>query len=149
MTSTSPIRIGVDFLRGIAMRAPDTAASADFYTNIWGLAQVPSDDNTVYLRGTGPEPYIHSLTDGPDFGMTSTARLLALYEQLQADGAHLVTEPGDLNTPGGGKGFVLRDPHNRLLRIVADPTPHSDPAPVFCDTDQGQPCCAEHPRSGG
>jgi catechol 2,3-dioxygenase-like lactoylglutathione lyase family enzyme len=138
MTDKSPDRIGVDFLRGISMRAPGMAASADFYTDIWGLAQVPSDDGTVYLRGTGPEPYIYSLTDGPDFGieyinfgMTSTARLLALFAQLEIDGADLSSDPHDLKTPGGGLGFTLRDPHNRQLRIVADPTPHSDPAPVF------------------
>lgn len=138
MTQTLPDRIGVDFLRGIAMRAPGMTASADFYTDIWGLARVPSDDGTVYLRGTGPEPYIYSLTDGPDFGieyvnfgMISTARLLALYQQLQKDGADLVSEPAEMNTPGGGTGFTLRDPHNRLLRIVADPRPNSDPAPVF------------------
>lgn len=126
-------RIGVDFLRGIAMRAPGMTESADFYRDVWGLKPVPSDDGTVYLRGTGPEPYIYSLSDGPDFGieyinfgMTSRARLEALYEQLAATGAPLVSAPEPMTTPGGGYGFSLRDPDNRILRIVADVTPNTD-----------------------
>ncbi len=131
-------RIGVDFLRGIAMRAPDAVASADFYSDIWGLGRVASRDGTVYLRGTGPEPYIYSLTDGADFGieyvsfgMHDRQRLGALYARLQSGGADLVSEPAELTTPGGGLGFMLRDPHDRLLRISAEPRPNTDPDPVF------------------
>ncbi|PHP66374.1 glyoxalase [Zhengella mangrovi] len=126
-------RMRVDFLRGIAMRAPGMAETADFYEAIWGLKRVPSNDGTVYLRGTGPEPYIYSLTDGADFGieyihfgMSSRARLEALYDHLSKAGAPLIDEPTELTTPGGGIGFRLRDPDNRVLRIVADMTDNTD-----------------------
>lgn len=132
-------RISVDFLRGIAMRAPGMTATADFYTETWGLQQVPSDDGIVYLRGSGPEAFIYALTDGEDFGieyvnlgMTSRARLEALYDQLRRDcPAALMSEPQQMTTPGGGYGFYLRDPHDRRLRIVAEVTPHEDAGASF------------------
>lgn len=131
-------RFRVDFLRGIAMRAPDMTATRDFYEDMWGLKSVPSDDGTVYLRGTGSEPYIYSLKDGPDFGieyinlgMTSLQRLEGLYEQLSREGAPLLGEPERLSTPGGGIGFSVRDPDNRVLRIVAEAQDNKDSASEF------------------
>jgi catechol 2,3-dioxygenase-like lactoylglutathione lyase family enzyme len=131
-------RINVDFLRGIAMCAPGMTATKGFYTGIWGLEEVPSDDGTVYLRGRGAEPYIYSLKDADhfgidyiNFGMTSRARLEALYAQLQADGAGLMSDIHEMTTPGGGVGFTLRDTHDRRLRIVADVTPNADAGTDF------------------
>lgn len=87
----------------------------------------PPRRGTVYLRGTGSEPYIYALTDGEDFGieyvnfgMTSRARLESLYDRLQRANVPIVSEPHTLSTPGGGFGFCARDPDNRILRIVAD-----------------------------
>ncbi|MEX0346573.1 MAG: VOC family protein [Rhizobiaceae bacterium] len=131
-------RLGIDFLRGIAMHAPHMTETADFYTGTWGLKSVPSDDDTVYLRGTGPEPFIYALTDGDNygidyinFGMNSRERLQALFDQLNGAGAAIVSEPADQTTPGGGFGFMLRDPDNRLLRIVADVEPNRDTSEEF------------------
>ncbi len=131
-------RIGIDFLRGIAMRAPQMTESADFYTQTWGLQQVPSDDGSVYLRGTGPEPFIYALIDGDDFGidyinfgMTGRDRLEALFEQLRGDRVPVVSEPGPVSTPGGGYGFSILDPDNRVLRIVTDVCPNTDTEATF------------------
>ncbi len=131
-------RIGIDFLRGIAMRAPHMAETADFYTGTWGLKPVPSDDGTIYLRGTGSEPFIYALTDGDNygidyinFGMNSRERLMELHAQLKDSGAAIEKEPAKLTTPGGGFGFTLRDPDNRLLRIVADVEPNRDASEEF------------------
>ncbi|MFP1632014.1 VOC family protein [Zhengella sp. ZM62] len=133
---TDPMR--VDFLRGIAMRAPAMTETADFYEGTWGLKRVPSNDGTVYLRGTGPEPYIYSLTDGADFGieyinfgMTSRARLEALHDHLSKAGAPVLGDPAELTTPGGGIGFCVRDPDNRILRIVADTSDNGDAQSEF------------------
>jgi len=122
---SDPIR--VDFLRAIVMRAPEMSLTQDFYETTWGLTPAGSQDGITYFRGTGPEPYIYGLKDGDDFGieyvsfgMTSRARLDALYEALRAAGADLLGAPAPLQTPGGGIGFALRDPDNRILRISAD-----------------------------
>lgn len=131
-------RIGIDFLRGIAMRAPHMVESAAFYTDTWGLRQVPSDDGVAYLRGTGPEPFIYALVDGDDFGieyinfgMTDRHRLDALFDRVEREGIPVVSQPGPVDTPGGGYGFSIRDPDNRILRIVADVTPNADDQEAF------------------
>jgi len=131
-------RIGIDFLRGIAMRAPGMTATKGFYTGVWGLVEVPSDDGVVHLRGQGAEPFIYSLTDGDsfgidyvNFGMTGTDRLEALYAQLKADGAPLMGDIHDLSTPGGGVGFFVRDPHDRRLRVAAGVEQSADATTSF------------------
>ncbi len=131
-------RIGVDFLRGITMRAPQMPDSADFYTETWGLRRVPSDDGIAYFRGTGSEPFIYALADAEDFGieyinfgMTDRTRLEALFEQVQRDGLPVASRPHDFSTPGGGYGFEIRDPDNRILRITTDVAPNVDDEATF------------------
>lgn len=130
--------IGIDFLRGIVMRAPTMTESSAFYTETWGLQQAAHKDGTVYLRGTGPEPFIYGLVDAEDFGieyisfgMKSRERLEKLYAQLRADNVPIVSELQDVSTPGGGFGFSLRDPDNRILWIIADVTPNEDTDATF------------------
>ncbi len=131
-------QIRVDFLRGISMHAPDMVATSDFYSETWGLSKVPSDDGTVYFRGTGGEPYIYSLTDGDsfgieyvNFGMISRSRVDQLYSYLADKQADLLGEPELVTTPGGGYGFSMRDPDDRILRIVADVDEHTHDEPEF------------------
>ncbi len=131
-------QIRVDFLRGISMHAPDMAATSEFYSETWGLSKVSSDDGTIYFRGTGGEPYIYSLTDGDsfgieyvNFGMTSRSRIDQLYSYLADKQADLLGEPKSVATPGGGYGFSLRDPDDRILRIVADVEEHTQSEPTF------------------
>lgn len=129
--------LGVDFLRGIVMRAPGMTDSVGFYEETWGLAVARRDDGTIYLRGTGPEPFIYGLSDGGDFGidyiafgMTSRSRLDALHARLQDSGVPILEEPHELATPGGGVGFSLLDPDNRKLRIVCDVGENTNAEPV-------------------
>jgi catechol 2,3-dioxygenase-like lactoylglutathione lyase family enzyme len=141
---SKPVR--VDFLRGIAMHAPDMKVSADFYTETWGLTQIPSDDGQVYLRGTGSEPYIYALSDGDsfgieyiNFGMTSRSRIDQLYDFLISKKADVLGVPETVATPGGGYGFCLRDPDARILRIVADVAENSD-----CESSFAKPMKVSH-----
>ena len=119
--------VGVDFLRGIVMRAPGITATREFYEKNWGLTVSAEADGTVYLRGTGPEPFIYGLRDdnvfGVDyvhFGMGDRAGLEALHRSLQERGARGLTAIVPLATPGGGMGFELLDPDGRRLRISAE-----------------------------
>ena len=124
----------VDFMRGIAMRAPGVIATRDFYEKSWGLRMVAQgNDGTVYLRGTGAEQWIYALrednTYGIDyinFGMNSRARVDALHAQLLAEGIPVSGAPAELSTPGGGYGFTALDPEGRRLRFSADVAQHAD-----------------------
>jgi len=127
--------LGVDFLRGIVMRAPGAAATKAFYLENWGLSVAAEHDGTLYLRGTGPEPYIYALRDDDtfgidyiNFGVSSRARVDALATQLSRAGVPILSAPVELTTPGGGYGFTVRDPDNRRLRLAAD---------VACNPDTG------------
>jgi catechol 2,3-dioxygenase-like lactoylglutathione lyase family enzyme len=139
-------RIGPDFLRGIVMRAPGVAATKTFYQESWGLAVAGEADGTIYFRGTGVEPFIYGLRDDPtfgidyiNFGMSSRARLDALHRQLVDSGVAVLSEPAPVLTPGGGYGFMVRDPDNRRLRFVADVEQRRDAADA-----QGLPRKASH-----
>lgn len=119
--------VRVDRLRGIVMRAPGIAATRDFYVDNWGLRLVAEKDGAIYFRGTGPEPFIYGLRedttfgiDHIDFAMTSRARLTALHAQLVRNGVPILSAPAELAIPGGGFGFVARDPDNRRLRFICD-----------------------------
>jgi catechol 2,3-dioxygenase-like lactoylglutathione lyase family enzyme len=127
-------RISVDFLRGIAMRAPGATATKGFYETNWGLRMVAQgNDGTTYFRGTGPEQWIYALREDRDFGidyinfgMRSRERVSGLHGQLVAEGIPVSGVPGELSTPGGGYGFTALDPEGRRLRFVADVAGHAD-----------------------
>ena len=138
--------VGVDFLRGLVMRAPGIAATKDFYESNWGLRETASSDGVVYLRGSGPEQFVYGLRDdnvfGVDcifFGMTDRARTDALHARLAEAGAPGLTAPAPLTTPGGGYGFTLLDPDGRRLCISADVARHADTS-----DETGRPRKASH-----
>jgi catechol 2,3-dioxygenase-like lactoylglutathione lyase family enzyme len=132
-TRSAPTSLGIDFLRGIAMRAPGSSATKQFYIENWGLTLAHEQDGTLYFRGSSAEPYIYALREDATFGidyinlgMTSRERVTQLYERLRASKADLLSSPAELSTPGGGYGFMLRDPDQRRLRIVADVRANTD-----------------------
>lgn len=134
-STTREPSIGVDFLRGIVMRAPGVAATKNFYIENWGLSVAADSDGTIYFHGTGPEPFIYGLREDPafgidyiNFGMTSRARIDALHRQLAAASVPILSAPAPLCSPGGGYGFMIRDPDNRRLRFVADAVRGGDTA---------------------
>ena len=127
--------LGADSLRGIVMRAPGVGASKAFYIENWGLAVAAEQDGAVYFRGTGPEPFIYAIREDPtfgidyiNFGMDSHARTDALHEKLSRAGVPIIDAPRQLTTPGGGYGFMIRDPDNRRLRFVADAKENAETA---------------------
>jgi catechol 2,3-dioxygenase-like lactoylglutathione lyase family enzyme len=126
-SNKSDAALGVDFLRGIVMRAPGAVATKAFYLENWGLSVAAERDGTLYLRGTGPEPFIYALRDDDtfgidyiNFGVSSRARVDALAARLSRGGVPILSEAAELTTPGGGYGFMIRDPDNRRLRLAAD-----------------------------
>lgn len=130
--------VGVDFLRGIVMRAPNALETAGFYVEQWGLRHLETRDDTVYFRGSSAEPFIYALRQDPvfgidyvNFGMRTRDRLERLHARVLAAGGRVVSNPGPLDTPGGGHGFMAIDPDGRRLRFVADVAGHADDQDVL------------------
>ena len=118
----------ITHLRHVDLAVPDFAKQLDFYTNAWGLTTQHTDSGIAFLAAEGsPEQYIVRLRESNDkridliaFGASSPAEVDALAVQLAADGVQLISEPGVLNTPGGGYGFRLFDNEGRTVEVSAD-----------------------------
>lgn len=129
-------------LRRIALRTRALDESRSFYTQHWGLEEVPSDDDArVWLRGTGSEHHILELVDadynGIDhiaFALRSPQEVDAAAEHLQRSGVELLHEPRRLAGPARGYGLRMVDPEGRVLEMSANvasnaPRNPTDPRP--------------------
>ncbi len=124
---TQPRRL-ITHLRHVDLAVPDYRAQLDFYTNAWGLKPEHSDTGITFLAAEGsPEQYVVRLRESVDkridlisFGVATNADADALALQLATDGVRLISEPGDLQTPGGGYGFRFFDNEGRTVEISSD-----------------------------
>ena len=118
----------VTHLRHVDLAVPDFDRQLDFYTGLWGLTQVHSDDGIAFLAAEGsPEQYIVRLRKATDkrldlfsFGASTPADVDALAAGLGRDGVSLINEPGTLQTPGGGYGFRFFDVDGRTIEVSAN-----------------------------
>lgn len=120
-------KVRVGQLRGIVMRAPGITETRKFYEDNWGLTFSHTDEDTVYLRGTGSEPFIYGLKDAPVYGieyvhfaMPDREAMAALHAQAVAEGATILGEPAVFDDFAGGWGFEILDPDDRRLRFRCD-----------------------------
>lgn len=108
--------------------APDLDEMARFGSD-FGFETTQRDDDTLYLRGTDPSPYVH-ITERGDAGFRGVAFEAASAEDLKAlsqmDDASEV-EP--LESPGGGHRVRLSDPDGFAIEVVHGRAP-LDPIPV-------------------
>ncbi len=128
---TETIRTGS--LRGIMMRGPGLPATLPFYEDMWGLRLAHRDDDCALLRGTGEEPFLYGLREGPVFGieyvhfaMPDRASLDALHAQCLARGAAVLGRPAPFDDWAGGYGFEILDPDNRRLRFRTEALRHDE-----------------------
>ena len=119
----------ITHLRHVDLAVPDYDKQRDFYTDIWGLTEVEAEDpGLTFLAAEGsPEQYIVRLRKAEEkrldliaFGARDAAAVDTLAERLAQGGVQLVTEPGKLQTPGGGYGFRFFDADGRTIEISAD-----------------------------
>ena len=122
----------VTAVRSVHFGTPDMAASAEFYERIWGLTPVAEEGGRRYFRATGMDHHVLVLEPRAQAGLVRTglaaadaAAVDAVYERLVAAG-HAVTKPGAVRGPGGGYGFVLRDPEGREFELRSDVRDHAD-----------------------
>lgn len=118
----------ITHLRHVDLAVPDFATQRRFYLDTWGLTEVGTDTGLSYLAAEGsPEQYVIRLRENPDkrldliaFGARDPAAVDALAAQLTAARVRLVTEPGQLQTAGGGYGFRLFDGDGRTVEVSCD-----------------------------
>ncbi|QJY48843.1 VOC family protein [Pseudonocardia broussonetiae] len=118
----------ITHLRHVDLAVPDLARQQDFFTNSWGLRTEHGEPGLSFLAAEGsPEQYVVRLRQSGDkrvdlvaFGAASAADVDALAARLGTDGVTLVTEPGTLQTPGGGYGFRFFDNEGRTVEVSAD-----------------------------
>ena len=118
----------ITHLRHVDLAVPDFGKQLDFFTHTWGLTAEHSDSGLAFLAAEGsPEQYVVRLRQADDkridlisFGAASPADVDTLAAQVAADGVQLISEPGTLQTPGGGYGFRFFDNEGRTVEISAD-----------------------------
>ena len=118
----------VSHLRHVAVAVPDYDKQVDFYEGVWALKKVDTDGDVAYFAAEGsPEQYILRIraadekrVDLISFGAADAATVDTLASQVEAAGARMVSEPGTLQTPGGGYGFRFFDPDGRTIEVSSD-----------------------------
>ena len=118
----------ITHLRHVDLAVPDFETQLDFFTGTWGLTSEHSDSGLSFLAAEGsPEQYVVRLRQSPDkridlisFWAATPADVDTLAQQVAADGVTLVSEPGTLQTPGGGYGFRFFDNEGRTVEVSAD-----------------------------
>jgi catechol 2,3-dioxygenase-like lactoylglutathione lyase family enzyme len=118
----------VNSLRHVDVAVPDFEQAADFYGGIWGLKRVDGEKDVAFFAAEGsPEHFVYRIRKADDkrldliaFGADSAADVDQLAGELAADGVRFVSEPGRLQTPGGGHGFRFFDPDGRVVEVSAE-----------------------------
>ncbi|GAA2344249.1 hypothetical protein Scani_33070 [Streptomyces caniferus] len=115
-------------LRHVDLAVPDYDKQLDFYSGVWGLTKVAEDSGISFLVAEGfPEQYVVRLRKGDEnlldlvsYGAAHPADVDTLAERLLAGGVQLITQPGTVDTPGGGYGFRFFDIDGRTIEVSAD-----------------------------
>ena len=115
-------------LRHVGVAAPNFDETVAFYSDAWGLKKVDGDTGIAFFAAEGsPENYVLRLRKADDkrvdlvaLGVESAAQVDELASELAASGTRFVSEPGTLNTPGGGYGFRFFDPDGRTVEVSSD-----------------------------
>ena len=119
----------ITHLRHVDLAVPDYDRQLEFYTDHLGPHR--RHDATTASRSSPPRAHPSSTRaaapgaaekrlDLIAFGAADPAAVDALAERLGADGVQLVSEPGTLQTPGGGYGFRFFDIDGRTVEVSGD-----------------------------
>jgi 2,3-dihydroxy-p-cumate/2,3-dihydroxybenzoate 3,4-dioxygenase len=115
-------------LHYVALAVPDLEAERQFFGETWGLVEVGEHDGKVYFAAEGsPHPFVIRLrqdaekkTDLMGFSAASRSDVDALFGQVQAAGAKVISEPAPAEGPAGGYAFRFFDPDGRAIEVICD-----------------------------
>jgi catechol-2,3-dioxygenase len=117
-------RFPIADLANVQLRVPDLGKALHFYTEVWGLIEAHREGGEIYLRGSGPDPYLLALSEGASVGVVGVGLradpatdLVALRNRVIDAGAQ-AGDLGPVSSFGGGRGFSYRDHRGRAFTIV-------------------------------
>ena len=118
----------ITHLRHVDLAVQDYDKQVAFYRDHWGLSEVGTDSDLTYFAAEGsPEQYCIRVRDSAEkridlvsFGVADRSAADGLAQALATAGVQLVSEPDDLQTPGGGYGFRFFDLEGRTIEVAAD-----------------------------
>ena len=118
----------VNDLHYVGLAVPDLEAEREFFSDTWGLVEVGAHDGMIYFAAEGsPHPYVIRLrqdaekkTDLIGFSAASRADVDALYAQVEAAGARIISQPAAAAGPAGGYAFRFFDPDGRAIEVICD-----------------------------
>ena len=121
-------------IRSATLSTPDIDAAVAFYTDVWGLSEVPAQGPGRYLRATGADHHVLALLPGPapkllatTFRAASAEALEAIAAGAAAAGCTLLSPPGPASDdPAGGRALALRTLEGATLRVVHGDRLHPD-----------------------
>ncbi|MFD3686301.1 VOC family protein [Nocardiopsis sp. NPDC058631] len=118
----------ITHVRHVALAVPDFDKQQKFFTDMWKLTEAERDTGVSFLAAEGsPENYVVRLRRAEEkridlvaFGAASPADVDALADRLIRAGVRMVSEPGAVDTPGGGYGMRFFDVDGRTIEVSAD-----------------------------
>lgn len=124
-------------LRSVELIVRDPIEAARFYVDAWGLVEAGRTSDAVWLRGTGPDPYVLRLRRGEAVAIESmtfraapSTNLRALRQRMIDAGARAERDIAPLDDVGGGEGVTVRDSVGRCFRVVQGDEPVEPLTPV-------------------
>jgi catechol 2,3-dioxygenase-like lactoylglutathione lyase family enzyme len=133
--------IKVDDVAFVRFRAPDLGVMKTFLED-FGMVEAAGDDKRLFMRGSGPAPFVHAteLGEAGFAGVGFRANNVADLETLaKKENARVET----LDAPGGGRVVRLTDPDGFPVEVVAGQS--SSAAPALAPREPWNED-AEHPR---
>jgi catechol 2,3-dioxygenase-like lactoylglutathione lyase family enzyme len=117
----------VTSLRHVDVAVPDFEQTVEFYSGVWGLKRVDGDKDIAFLAAEGSaEQFVYRVRKAEEkrldliaFGADSAEDVDELASELANAGVRFVSEPGSMQTPGGGYGFRFFDPDGRVVEVSA------------------------------
>ena len=110
-------------LKSLELNVPGAADAAAFLAGHWGLAPAEQRGGTWYLRGSGPDAYILSLSEAESSSAGSVTFFGSADEvdaiETSARAARADVEPISANAePGGGQGVRVIGPEGEVFRFL-------------------------------
>jgi catechol 2,3-dioxygenase-like lactoylglutathione lyase family enzyme len=117
----------VTSLRHVDVAVPEFEEALNFYEGVWGLKRADGDKGIAFLAAeASPEQFIYRIRKADEkrldliaFGADSRTDVDDLAASLAGAGVQLISEPQELQTPGGGYGFRFFDPDGRVVEVSA------------------------------
>lgn len=118
----------ITHLRHFDLAVPDYDKQVEFYGKHWGLTATSDGSDLTYFAAEGsPEQYVVRVRKADDkrldlvsFGAADRRSVDELAAKLATSGVQLISEPGNVQTPGGGYGFRFFDLEGRTIEVSSD-----------------------------